>query len=191
MKVMKRGILTFSYVPVEKLNRLTQQPSRCCSDHIYFIFDLESIESVIENGKTVVLILDQISDARNFGAIIRTAECTGVNGIVVQKAGSAPVNGYCKTSAGAVFNIPICKVEHIKDAIFASERHKTVAATEKTDQTIYDITLNEPVAIIMGSEDRGVNPSVLRLLTKSKASMFGTIGSLNVSRSLWCFYTKL
>jgi tRNA G18 (ribose-2'-O)-methylase SpoU len=51
------------------------------------------IESVIENGKTIVLILDQISDARNFGAIIRTAECTGVNGIIVQKAGSAPVNG--------------------------------------------------------------------------------------------------
>jgi 23S rRNA (guanosine2251-2'-O)-methyltransferase len=82
-------------------------------------FDLETlIDTVVENGK-LFLVLDQISDARNFGAIIRTAECTGVNGIIVQKAGSAPVKRrYRKTSAGAVFNIPICKVEHIKDAIF-------------------------------------------------------------------------
>ena len=99
------------------------------------------IESVQENGKKpLFLILDQISDARNFGAIIRTAECTGVNGIIVQKAGSAPVNGdTVKTSAGAVFNIPICKVEHIKDAIFLLQASgiKTVAATEKTDKNIY------------------------------------------------------
>jgi 23S rRNA (guanosine2251-2'-O)-methyltransferase len=107
---------------VEKLNRLTPtQPSRCSGKHLsYFLFDLETlIDTVVENGKTpLFLVLDQISDARNFGAIIRTAECTGVNGIIVQKAGSAPVNGdTVKTSAGAVFNIPF-KVEHIKDAIF-------------------------------------------------------------------------
>ena len=81
--------------------------------------DLEHlVDSTLESGKTpLFLILDQISDARNFGAIIRTAECTGVNGIIVQKTGSAPVNGdTVKTSAGAVFNVPICKVEHIKDA---------------------------------------------------------------------------
>jgi 23S rRNA (guanosine2251-2'-O)-methyltransferase len=84
-------------------------------------FDLETlIDTVVENGKTpLFLVLDQISDARNFGAIIRTAECTGVNGIIVQKSGfSTSERRYRKTSAGAVFNIPICKVEHIKDAIF-------------------------------------------------------------------------
>ena len=83
-----------------------------------------------------------MSDVRNFGAIIRTAECTGVDGIIIQKSGSAPINGdTIKTSAGAVFNIPICKVDHIKDAIFyfqASEI-QIVAATEKTDHTLYDI----------------------------------------------------
>ncbi|MBB1192240.1 23S rRNA (guanosine(2251)-2'-O)-methyltransferase RlmB [Flavobacterium sp. SOK18b] len=195
MKVMKRGNINFSYVPVEKLNRLTpnnHQGAVATISPISF-FDLESlIDTVLENGKKpLFLILDQISDARNFGAIIRTAECTGVNGIIVQKAGSAPVNGdTVKTSAGAVFNIPICKVEHIKDAIFLLQANgiKTIAATEKTEQNIYDISLNEPVAIIMGSEDRGVNPSVLKIVDeKAKLPMFGTIGSLNVSVACGAF----
>jgi 23S rRNA (guanosine2251-2'-O)-methyltransferase len=155
--------------------------------------DLEMlIESTLQaNKKPLFLILDQISDARNFGAIIRTAECTGVNGIIVQKAGSAPVNGdTVKTSAGAVFNIPICKVEHIKDAIFylQSSGIKTIAATEKTEHNIYDFSLNEPLAIIMGSEERGINPSVLKIVDeKAKLPMFGTIGSLNVSVACGAF----
>ncbi|RRJ93639.1 23S rRNA (guanosine(2251)-2'-O)-methyltransferase RlmB [Flavobacterium macacae] len=195
MKVMKRASVNFTYVPVEKLNRLTPNNHQGAVATIAPISfqDLETlIESVIESGKTpLFLILDQISDARNFGAIIRTAECTGVNGIIVQKAGSAPVNGdTVKTSAGAVFNVPICKVEHIKDAIFHLQGSgiKTVAATEKTDQHIYDIALNEPVAIIMGSEDRGVNPSVLKIVDeKAKLPMFGTISSLNVSVACGAF----
>ncbi|OYX82875.1 MAG: 23S rRNA (guanosine(2251)-2'-O)-methyltransferase RlmB [Flavobacteriales bacterium 32-34-25] len=195
MKVMKRANVNFSYVPVEKLNKLTpnnHQGAVATISPISF-FDLEAlIETVIENGKKpLFLILDQISDARNFGAIIRTAECTGVNGIIIQKSGSAPVNGdTVKTSAGAVFNIPICKVEHIKDAIFLLQGSgiKTVAATEKTDDTIYNVNLNEGVAIIMGSEDRGVNPSVLKIVDeKAKLPMFGTIGSLNVSVACGAF----
>ena len=150
------------------------------------------VDSVVESGKMpLFLILDQLSDARNFGAIIRTAECTGVDGIIVQKTGSAPVNGdTVKTSAGAVFNVPICKVDHIKDAIFYLQGSgiKTVAATEKTEDSIYDISLNEPVAIIMGSEDRGINPSVLKIVdAKAKLPMFGTIGSLNVSVACGAF----
>ncbi len=195
MKVLKRNNVNFSYVPVEKLNRLTPNNHQGAVASIAPIsfHDLETmIESVLESGQTpLFLILDQISDARNFGAIIRTAECTGVNGIIVQKQGSAPVNGdTVKTSAGAVFNVPICKVEHIKDAIFHLQGSgiKTIAATEKTDQTIYDIALNEPIAIIMGSEDRGVNPSVLKIVDeKAKLPMFGTISSLNVSVACGAF----
>jgi 23S rRNA (guanosine2251-2'-O)-methyltransferase len=195
MKVMKRANVNFSYVPVEKLNKLTpnnHQGAVASISPISF-FDLETlIETVMENGKTpLFLVLDQISDARNFGAIIRTAECTGVNGIIIQKSGSAPVNGdTVKTSAGAIFNIPICKVEHIKDAIFLLQGSgiKTVAATEKTEDTIYNVNLNEAVAIIMGSEDRGVNPSVLKIVDeKAKLPMFGTIGSLNVSVACGAF----
>lgn len=195
MKVMKRENINFSYVPVEKLNRLTpnnHQGAVATISPISF-FDLESlIETILENGKNpLFLVLDGISDARNFGAIIRTAECTGVNGIIVQKSGSAPVNGdTVKTSAGAVFNIPICKVDHIKDAIFLLQASgiTTVAATEKTEQSLYDVTLSGPTAIVMGAEDRGINPSVLKIIDeKAKLPMFGTIGSLNVSVACGAF----
>ena len=195
MKTMKRNNINFSYVPVEKLNRLTpnnHQGAVATIAPISFISLETMVESVIETGKKpLFLILDQLSDARNFGAIIRTAECTGVDGIIIQKQGSAPVNGdTVKTSAGAVFNVPICKVDHIKDAIFYLQGSgiKTVAATEKTESHIYDINLNEGVAIIMGSEDRGVNPSVLKIVDeKAKLPMFGTIESLNVSVACGAF----
>lgn len=195
MKAMKKNSINFSYVPVEKLNRLTSnnhQGAVATIAPISFVSLETLVESVMESGKKpLFLILDQLSDARNFGAIIRTAECTGVDGIIVQKQGSAPVNGdTVKTSAGAVFNVPICKVDHIKDAIFYLQGSgiKTVAATEKTEQNIYDIDFSEPVAIIMGSEDRGVNPSVLKIVDeKAKLPMFGTIGSLNVSVACGAF----
>lgn len=195
LKVMKQKSVNFSYVPVEKLNRLTpnnHQGAVATISPIAF-HDLELlIDKVVESGETpFFILLDQLSDARNFGAIIRTAECTGVHGIIVQKQGSAPVNGdTVKTSAGAVFNVPICKVEHIKDAIYLlqSSGIKTVAATEKTEQNIYDISLKEGVAIIMGSEDRGINPSVLKIVDeKGKLPMFGSISSLNVSVACGAF----
>ena len=199
MKVMKRASVNFSYVPVEKLNRLTpnnHQGAVATISPIGFIELEHLVEATVSRtevtGKApLFLILDQLSDARNFGAIIRTAECTGVDGIIIQKSGSAPVNGdTVKTSAGAVFNVPICKVEHIKDAIFYLQGSgiKTVAATEKTDQNLYDINLKEGIAIIMGSEDRGINPSVLKIVDeKVKLPMFGTIGSLNVSVACGAF----
>lgn len=195
MKTMKANKINFTYVPVEKLNRLTSknhQGAVASIAPISFV-DLETLViNIFESGKTpLFLILDQLSDARNFGAIIRTAECTGVNGIIIGKQGAAPVNGdTVKTSAGAVFNVPICKVEHIKDAIFYLQGSgiKTIAATEKTDDSIYDLSLIEPLAIIMGSEDRGVNPSVLKIVDeKAKLPMFGTISSLNVSVACGAF----
>lgn len=195
MKTLKKNSINFSYVPVEKLNRLTpnnHQGAVATIAPISFVGLETLVDSVVESGKTpLFLILDQLSDARNFGAIIRTAECTGVDGIIIQKQGSAPVNGdTVKTSAGAVFNVPICKVDHIKDAIFYLQGSgiKTIAATEKTDNNIYDLSLNEPLAIIMGSEDRGVNPSVLKIVDeKAKLPMFGTIESLNVSVACGAF----
>ena len=195
MKTMKKNNINFSYVPVEKLNKLTHNNHQGAVATIAPI-SFHSLETLVESllekeKKPLLLILDQLSDARNFGAIIRTAECTGVDGIIIQKQGSAPVNGdTVKTSAGAVFNVPICKVDHIKDAVFYLQGSgiKTVAATEKTDNNIYDINFNEPVAIIMGSEDRGVNPSVLKIVDeKAKLPMFGTIESLNVSVACGAF----
>jgi len=187
--VIKKKGVNSSYVPVEKLNKLTTNNHQGAVAQISPIafYNLETlVENTIASGATpLFLMLDQISDVRNFGAIIRTAECTGVNGIIVQKKGGAPVNGDAiKTSAGAVFKIPICKVDHIKDAMFYMQASgiKVIAATEKTDNTIYDISLKEPCAIIMGSEGRGINPSVLKLVdAKAKLPLLGDIESLNVS----------
>ena len=184
-----------SYVPVEKLNRLTKGNHQGAVAQISPIefHDMEAlITEVIESGKTpLFLLLDQISDVRNFGAIIRTAECTGVNGIIIQKKGGAPVNGdTIKTSAGAVFKIPICKVDHIKDAVFYMQASdiKVIAATEKTNDTIYDVSFVEPCAIIMGSEGRGINPSTLKVVdSKAKLPLLGEIESLNVSVACGAF----
>lgn len=195
-KLIKEKKIATSTVPVEKLNRLSKnnnhQGAVAQISPIEF-YDLETlIEETIESGKKpLFLLLDQLSDVRNFGAIIRTAECTGVNGIVIQKNGSAPVNAETiKTSAGAAFKLPICKVDHIKDALFILQASdiKTVAATEKTDASVYDIDFNQPLAIIMGSEHRGVNPSILKMADyKAKLPLLGAIESLNVSVACGAF----
>lgn len=193
--VLKKNNISFNYVPVEKLNRYTANNHQGVVATIAPI-KFYSIEQLLEEvsektEKPLFLVLDGISDARNFGAIIRTAECTGVNGIIISKTGAAPVNGdTVKTSAGAVFNIPICKVDHVKDAVFylQSSDIALVAATEKTEDTIYDMDFNKGVAIIMGSEDKGINPSVLKIVdNKAKLPMFGTISSLNVSVACGAF----
>jgi 23S rRNA (guanosine2251-2'-O)-methyltransferase len=190
----KQGI-NVSYVPVEKLNRLTHNNHQGVVASISPIdfYDLDNLVlQVIESGKTpLFLLLDQISDVRNFGAIIRTAECTGVDGIIIQKKGGAPINGdTIKTSAGAVFKIPICKVDHIKDALFHLQASgiKVIAATEKTNNTIYDVSFKEPCAIVLGSEGRGINPSVIKLADdKAKLPILGEIESLNVSVACGAF----
>ncbi len=195
-KLIKKNKISTSVVPVEKLNRLSKhnnhQGAVAKISPITF-FELDTlIEETIESGKKpLFIILDQLSDVRNFGAIIRTAECTGVNGIIIQKSGSAPVNAETiKTSAGAAFKVPICKVDHIKDAIFQFQAAdiKLVAATEKTEDSIYDIDMNQPIAIIMGSEHKGVSNSVLKMADyKAKLPLLGEIQSLNVSVACGAF----
>ncbi|MFB9056421.1 23S rRNA (guanosine(2251)-2'-O)-methyltransferase RlmB [Mariniflexile ostreae] len=193
--LLNKNAVNKSYVPIEKLNRLTKSNHQGAVAQISPIafHDLENlVVSVMESGKTpLFLLLDQLSDVRNFGAIIRTAECTGVNGIVIQKKGGAPVNGdTIKTSAGAVFKIPICKVDHIKDAVFHMQASgiKVIAATEKTDNLLYDVSFKEPCAIILGSEDRGINPSILKVVDdKAKLPILGDIESLNVSVACGAF----
>ncbi|TBV25399.1 MULTISPECIES: 23S rRNA (guanosine(2251)-2'-O)-methyltransferase RlmB [Meridianimaribacter] len=194
-QLIRQERLNASYVPIEKLNRLSKKNHQGAVAQIAPIsfYDIEDLVlNVIESGKTpLFLLLDQLSDVRNFGAIIRTAECTGVSGIIIQKKGGAPVNGdTVKTSAGAIFKIPICKVDHIKDAVFHMQASgiKVIAATEKTDNTIYDVSFNEPCAIIMGSEGKGINPSVLKVADeKAKLPILGEIESLNVSVACGAF----
>lgn len=189
MGLLKKQKINFSLVPIEKLNRLTRKNHQGVVAYIAPIefHDLEILTlKVIESGETpLFLILDQLSDVRNFGAIIRTAECTGVHGIIIQKKGGAPVSAdTVKTSAGAIFKIPICKVDHIKDAMFFLQASgvQIVAATEKASGKIYDINLSIPTAIVMGSEGKGISNSVLKIADyMAKLPMYGEIGSLNVS----------
>jgi len=193
--LLNKKSINKSYVPIEKLNRLTKGNHQGAIAQISPIefHDMETlVMNVLESGKTpLFLLLDQLSDVRNFGAIIRTAECTGVNGIIIQKKGGAPVNGdTIKTSAGAVFKIPICKVDHIKDAVFYMQASdiKVIAATEKTNNMLYDVSFVEPCAIIMGSEGRGINPSTLKVVDeKAKLPLLGDIESLNVSVACGAF----
>jgi 23S rRNA (guanosine2251-2'-O)-methyltransferase len=194
--LIKSNNIATSYVPVEKLNRLSKN-----SNHQGVVAQISPIEftdldtlisGAFEKTSTpLFLLLDKISDVRNFGAIIRTAECTAVNGIIIQKQGNAPISAdTIKTSAGAAFNMPICKVDHIKDAVFQlqAEAIQIVAATEKTNDLIYNVDLKKPTAIIMGSEDRGINPSILKIVDyKAKLPLLGEIESLNVSVACGAF----
>lgn len=194
--LIKSHNIANSYVPVEKLNRFSKNSNHqgvAAQISPIEFYDLDAlISTTLEKKSTpLFLLLDQLSDVRNFGAIIRTAECTGVDGIIIQKQGNAPVSAdTIKTSAGAAFKIPICKVDHIKDAIFQFQASdiQIVAATEKTDNLIYDIDLTVPTAIVMGSEDRGINPSILKIVShKAKLPLLGTIQSLNVSVACGAF----
>ncbi len=186
--VRKKGI-NVSYVPVEKLNRLSRNNHQGVIANISPIsfYTLEElVDTVMDQKKApLFLLLDQLSDVRNFGAIIRTAECTGVDGIIIQKKGAAPVTAdTIKTSAGAAFMVPIAKVDHIKDAIFYLQASgiSVVGATEKTDTVVYDVSFANACAIVMGSEDRGISPSVLKIVDHTaKLPLLGEIASLNVS----------
>ncbi|RKR14017.1 23S rRNA (guanosine2251-2'-O)-methyltransferase [Maribacter vaceletii] len=186
--IRKNGINS-SYVPIEKLNRLTKNNHQGAVANISPItfYSIEELLEKTEKKETpaLFLLLDQLSDVRNFGAIIRTAECTGVDGIIIQKKGAAPVTAdTIKTSAGAAFKVPIAKVDHIKDAVFYLQASgiKVVSATEKTDNTIYDVNFKDSIAIIMGAEDRGISPSILKASNyTAKLPLLGEIESLNVS----------
>lgn len=192
IKLLKSREIVYSLVPIEKLNRLSMHNHQGVVATISPI-RLHSLDALLEQApeNPLFLILDQISDVRNFGAIIRTASCTGVSGIIVQASGGAPINGdVIKTSAGAVFNVPISRVSHIKDAIYHLQASdvQIIAATEKTENLLYDCSLSKPTAIVMGSEEKGIAPSVLKICDlQAKLPMSGTIASLNVSVACGAF----
>ena len=196
--LIRKNKINFSYVPTQKLDRLSKKNHQGVIARIAPIkfYTIDSFSEVIEKSKNpFILILDQINDVRNFGAIIRTAEISGVDGIIIQNSSSAPVNSdTIKTSAGAIFNIPICKVNHIKDAIYhlQSFNISIISASEKSVKNIYDVNLKGPIAIIMGSEQKGINKSVIKLSDESvKLPMYGKIESLNVSVACGIFLYEI
>lgn len=178
-----------NYVPVEKLNRFTRKNHQGV---VAFISDVpfHKIEDILpqlfEAGKTpFILVLDRLTDVRNFGAICRTAECTGVDAVVIPEKGGAPINSDAiKTSAGAIYNIKICKEKNLAHTVdFLQQSGVSVfAATEKAQKLIYDIDFKEPCAIVMGNEETGISKEVLHHADeKIKLPIEGKTQSLNVS----------
>jgi 23S rRNA (guanosine2251-2'-O)-methyltransferase len=179
------------YVPVEKLNRMTpknhQGAVAVISPIIY-----QKIENIIpeifEKGEVpLILVLDSITDVRNMGAIARTAECAGVHAMVIPAKGSAQINADgIKTSAGALYKIPVCRHENFVQTVrFLQESGlQVVCCTEKTQDYIYKPDYTVPTAIVMGSEEDGIRNELIRTADYlAKIPMFGEIESLNVSVS--------
>ena len=188
-KILRDKGIPFQFVPVEKLNRITRKNHQGVIAMISQI-EYTSLDEIIagsyESGKDpFILILDHISDVRNFGAIARTAECAGMNGIVIPGKGSVSISADAvKTSAGALMSLPVAKVKSLKESVmFLKEAGLTViAATENTDTLIYDADLTGPIAIIMGAEDNGISRDLLDLSDyRVKIPLYGKIESLNVS----------
>lgn len=176
-------------VPLEKLNRITlknHQGVIAFISPVTFQHIEDIIPSIYEEGRMpFIVVLDGVTDVRNFGAIARTCECAGVDAIVVPLKGGAALNGDAvKTLAGALLKIPVCREHNIVNALkfIASSGIKVVAATEKATQNYTEASMSEPLAIVMGAEDEGVSPEILRLCDNMvKIPMLGTIDSLNVS----------
>ncbi|MDF1673928.1 MAG: 23S rRNA (guanosine(2251)-2'-O)-methyltransferase RlmB [Vicingaceae bacterium] len=186
---IKKAKIPFSHVPIQKLNKMTSSNHQGVVGYISPI-DLVDIETLIptlfEQGKTpFILLLDKITDVRNFGAIARTAECAGVDAIVIPKRESAQINGDAlKTSAGALNRIAVCKVNNLTDTVMFLQASgiSVVACSEKTETTIYEADYKTPIAIVMGNEERGVSNQILKIAdAKGKIPMLGEISSLNVS----------
>lgn len=181
--------IPYQVVPVEKLNKVTRSNHQGVVAYVSRVIYWK-VENVItrawDSGETpLLLILDGITDVRNFGAIARTAECAGVHALVVAQKNSAAVNAVSiKTSAGALTRIPVCKENNLPETIsFLKECGlKIIATTDRSKQKIYDADLRCPAAIILGSEDKGISKACLKLADIEVAiPMEGKTGSLNVS----------
>lgn len=176
-------------VPVERIDRVTRKNHQGVIAFTSAV-TYQKLEQIVpllyEEGKNpFILVLDGLTDVRNFGAIARTCEVAGVHAIVIPARGSVSVNADAmKTSAGALHSIPVCRERSLKEAIvyLRNSGIKVVTATEKAAELYTGSDMTVPVALLMGSEDTGVDPVHLRLSDELvKIPQFGTIQSLNVS----------
>lgn len=186
---LRRMEIPVQQVPVEKLNRITgknHQGVIAYLSEISYVDITSLLPAVFESGEDpLILLLDGVSDVRNFGAIARSAECAGVHAIVIPSSGSAAINADAiKTSAGALHRIPVCRHRDLYAAAkFLQESGlRLFAATEKAADSMHDADLTGPAGIIMGGEERGISPELLRRADAwVSIPMKGTIASLNVS----------
>ena len=188
-QVLRDHNIDWQEVPVEKLSRLTKsnhQDVICYISQISYAPVEEIVQRTFNEGKVpLFIVLDYITDVRNFGAIARTAECCGAQALIIPAKGSAQINADAvKTSAGALNFIPVCKVNNLKETLnyLRESGLKIYAATEKGKKNSFEADFKSPCAIIMGSEDTGISNELLRLADDLlKIPLTGKISSLNVS----------
>ncbi|MBP8960418.1 MAG: 23S rRNA (guanosine(2251)-2'-O)-methyltransferase RlmB [Bacteroidales bacterium] len=189
MKEIRAHGIPYQFVPVERIDFHTNKNHQGVLALISLI-EYQEINNIVpaiyEKGEEPLIIcLDGVSDVRNFGAIVRSAACMGAHAIMIPEKGSAGITAdSIKTSAGALANFPVCRVKSIiRGVTYLKESGlKIVCAEEKSGMIVYKSDLTGPVAIIMGSEERGIRKELLALADmKVKIPITGTIGSLNVS----------
>ena len=176
-------------VPIEKLNRITRKNHQgviCFVSPIRYVPVHNVLTQVFEEGQTpLFLMLDRVTDVRNFGAIARTAECAGAQALLVPFKGGAQVNSDAmKTSSGALNYLPVSREGSILDTLhyLRDSGLQVVACTEKGEDNLYDIDFTVPTVVIMGSEEDGISEQLLKLSDhKVRIPLLGQVESLNVS----------
>jgi 23S rRNA (guanosine2251-2'-O)-methyltransferase len=189
IELVKELEIPMQYVPNDRINRVTRKNHQGVLAFISPI-EFQHIENILpvifEEGRTpFIVVLDKVSDVRNFGAITRSAECAGVDAVIIPEKGSARISGDAvKTSAGALHKIPVCRVKSLSGAIKYLQESgiQVVAATEKAQNFYYQTDFTIPVAILLGAEDKGVAMEYLKVADQMvKIPLLGEIESLNVS----------
>jgi 23S rRNA (guanosine2251-2'-O)-methyltransferase len=179
----------YSFIPQPKLDRLSTKNHQgviCVLSAVQYATLENIIDKCYSEGREpFFLILDRVTDVRNFGAMARTAECAQLDAIIIADKGNAPITGDAmKTSAGALNHLPVCRVKNMKETFQLLKENgiQIVACTEKATDTLYQIDLNTPIAIVLGSEEDGISPQMLQGADHlAKIPMNGNIASLNVS----------
>ena len=182
--------IPFQFVPAEKINKVAgyrnHQGVAATISGVTYQHIENILPTIFEEGKIpLILILDRITDVRNFGAICRSAECLGVHAVLIPSRGAAQVNADAvKTSAGALHKIPVCRSENLKTTIdFLKESGlQIISCTEKTEKNTSEADFSLPTAIILGSEEDGISEEYLKRSDETvKIPLLGEISSLNVS----------
>lgn len=187
--LLKANGLNWHFVPVQKLNRVTRanhQGVICFISPIEFSSISQVLPGIYESGKDpLVVVLDKITDVRNFGSIVRSAECAGAHAVVIPERGAAQVNhDAVKTSAGALFRIPVCREKNLKETIefLKASGLKVLACSEKGKTAYFNEDLKGGIAFLMGSEEEGISEEYLKRCDGHiSIPMAGNIASLNVS----------
>ena len=187
-RIRAKGI-PYQFVPVEKLNRLAKgnhQGVVALIAPIQYQQAIELIPKLMEEKPApLLLMLDRITDVRNFGAIVRTAECTGADAVIIPDHGNAQVgDDAVKTSSGALLRVPICRESNLKTVLNLAKQCglQVVAATEKGATDYLEVDFRQPTLLIMGAEETGISPELLKLAdVRAKLPILGQIQSLNVS----------